>query len=47
MNEAFLIQCVMVGFVVPVLADNPPTYSLVLVSLQVEKLASVKSGALC
>jgi len=26
----------MVAFVVPVLADNPPVYSLVLVSLQFE-----------
>ena len=30
------IQCVMVGFVVPVLADNPVAYSLVLVSLHFE-----------
>jgi len=29
----FQIQCVMVGFVVPVLANNPLAYSLVLVSL--------------
>jgi len=26
-NKAFWIQCVIVGFVVPVLADNPPAYS--------------------